>query len=223
LKTRLGKIFELIIQEGETLRFLNLRIIQSPQGIIIDQTDHIVDSVIGPYFKSRDVSKLLPITIPFPTDSFFQNALYDSPILSGSKLHSLEKQYGGSLLHWNGALLHVALTTRVDLGYAIMRLSGYFAAPNAVTFQALDHIMRYLYIYWHLPIVYPRLPLRKKALEMNWAKLSAEYLAPEYGNALVNSADANHARDIRDRRSFSSSLHLLNGTVVAWSCKKQTI
>jgi hypothetical protein len=71
--------------------------------------------------------------------------------------------------------------------------------------------------------MYPRRPLSKKALTMHWAKGSAEYLAPEYGNVLVNSANANHARDIRDRRCVSSSLHLLNGIIVAWSCKKQNI
>jgi hypothetical protein len=214
LKTRLENVFELTLQEGDTLRFLNLRIIQSPQGISIDQTDHIVDTFISPYFKSRDVSKLLPITSPFPTDSSFENALYDSPILAGSKLHSIKKR---------GAPLYVAITTQVDLGYTIMRLSGYLAAPNAVIFQALDHFMRYLYFYRHLPIMYPCRPLSKKALTMHWAKGSAEYLAPEYGNVLVNSANANHARDIRDRRCVSSSLHLLNGIIVAWSCKKQNI
>jgi hypothetical protein len=48
LKTRLESIFEMTLQEGETLHVLNLRFIQSPQGIIIDQTDHIVDMVITP-------------------------------------------------------------------------------------------------------------------------------------------------------------------------------
>jgi hypothetical protein len=82
LKTRLDTIFELTLKEGDMLRFLNLWIVQSPQGISLDQMDHILDTIIGHYFKSRDVSKLLPITSPFPTDSSFQNALRDSPILT---------------------------------------------------------------------------------------------------------------------------------------------
>jgi hypothetical protein len=64
-----------------------------------------------------------PITSPFPIDSSFENDFHDLPILTGSKLHVIERQYGGSLFHWNGAL-HVDITTRVDLGYAIMRLAG---------------------------------------------------------------------------------------------------
>jgi hypothetical protein len=83
-KTRLESIFELTLQEGETLRFLNLHIIQSPQGIIIDNTYHTVDAIITPYFHSQDTSKLLQITSHFPTDSQFERHLHDSPILTGS-------------------------------------------------------------------------------------------------------------------------------------------
>jgi hypothetical protein len=52
----------------------------------------------------------------------------------GSALHKVEQRYGGSLLCWNDSMLHVAITTRVDLGYAIMCISGYLAAPNAAIF-----------------------------------------------------------------------------------------
>jgi hypothetical protein len=90
-KTHLESISELILQEGDTLQFLNLRITRSPQGIIIDQTDHMVDTIITPSFQSRDTSKLLPITSPFPTDSQFELHLYDSPILTGSALRTIEK------------------------------------------------------------------------------------------------------------------------------------
>jgi hypothetical protein len=104
-------------------------------------------------------------------------------------LHLLKNKYGGSFFHWNGALLHTAITTRVDLGYAIMRISGYLAAPNYMTFQALDNTMQYLYFNRHLPIMYPHRPLFKKFLAMHLVKGSAEYLTPEYCNVLVNSAD----------------------------------
>jgi hypothetical protein len=203
------------------VRLFNLRVIQSPQGIIIEQTDHIVDTIIDTYFANRDVSKLIPITSPFPTDSQFERDLYDSPILTGSKLHTIEKQYGGSLFHWNGILLHVAITTRVDLGYGSMQISGYLAAPMEVIFKALDHTMWCLYFYRHMPILYLRRPLSKKALAMHWSKCSAKLLSPEYGMILINSADMDHARDIRDRRSVSSSLCLLNGVVVSSKCKEQ--
>jgi hypothetical protein len=79
------------LQEGSTVRFHNIRVIQIPQCIIIDKTDHIVDTMIGTCVVNHDVSKLVPITNPFPTDSHFKRDLYDcSPILTGSKLHVIE-------------------------------------------------------------------------------------------------------------------------------------
>jgi hypothetical protein len=81
--------------------------------------------------------------------------------------------------------------------------------------------MRYLYFYRYMSIFYLRHPLSKKALAMHLEKGSAEFLSREYGTILVNSADADHAWDICDRRSVSSRLHLLNGVIVSWKCKKQ--
>jgi hypothetical protein len=86
LKTKLEAMFEVTLQEGSNFRFLNLHIIQIPVGISIDQTNNIVETIIEPYFKTRDTSKLLAITIPFPTDSSVKQRLYESPILTGSAL-----------------------------------------------------------------------------------------------------------------------------------------
>jgi hypothetical protein len=223
LKSGLEKLFKFTLQEGSVLRFLNLRIIQSPDRISIDQTDHVVDSIIKPYFKLRDVSKLVRITSPFPTDTSFEQQLYESPIITGSALRSIKLKHDGSLYKWNGALLHVAITTRLDLGYAVMRLSGYLAGPTATIFEALDHVMRYLYFYRHLPIMYPDKPLSRKSLTTHWARGSAEYLGPEFGTCFVNTSDADHACDIRDRRSTTSTIHLINRVAVSWLCKKQSV
>jgi hypothetical protein len=223
LKSGLEKLFKLTLQEGSVLSFLNLRIIQSPDGISIDQTDHVVDSIIEPYFKLRDISKLVRITSPFPTDTSFEQQLYESPVLTGSALRAIELKHHGSLYKWNGALLHAAIATRLDLGYAVMRLSGYLAGPTAAIFEALDHVMRYLYFYRHLPIMYPAKTLNRKSLTTHWACGSEEYLGPEFGTCFVNTSDADHARDIRDRRSTMSTIHLLNGVAVSWLCKKQSV
>jgi hypothetical protein len=117
----------------------------------------------------------------------------------------------------------VAITTRLDLGYAVMRLSGYLAGPTAAIFEALDLVIRYLYFYRHLPIMYPAKPLSRKSLTRHWDRGSAEYLGPEFGTYFVNTSDAYHARDIRYRRSTTSTIHLLNGVAVSWLCKKQSL
>jgi hypothetical protein len=71
LKSKMEALFVVTLQEGANLWFLNLRIIQIPVGIIIDQTDHIVENVLDPYFQDRDTTELRSITSPFPTDSSF--------------------------------------------------------------------------------------------------------------------------------------------------------
>jgi hypothetical protein len=67
---------------------------------------------------------------------------------------------------------------RVDIKYAIMRIAGCLAAPNDVIFEGLAHTMRYLYFFRHIPIVYPRRPLKNKYLALHWGKGTAEFMPP---------------------------------------------
>jgi hypothetical protein len=69
--------------------------------------------------------------------------------------------------------------------------------------------------------MYPRHLLSKISIALHWEKGNAEYISPEFGTQLINSVDADHARDIRDRRSVSSIIHMINGVVFAYRCKKK--
>ena len=44
----------------------------------------------------------------------------------------------------------------------------------------------------------------------------------EYSNFLHTYCDADHERDISDRRSVTSSFHLFNSTIIDWCAKKQS-
>jgi hypothetical protein len=112
-----------ILQEGAILRFLNLRIIPIPAGLSINQTDHIVENVLDPYFEDRDTTELRSITSPFPTDSSFEQRLYEASVLAGSDLQAMDLKHGGSLYHWNGVLLHESIMTCIDINYAVMRIA----------------------------------------------------------------------------------------------------
>jgi hypothetical protein len=70
-------------------------IIKIPAGISIDQTDHIVEKIATPYFKNQDTSVLVSINSPFPTDSSFEQRLFEAPILVGAALKNIEDQHGG--------------------------------------------------------------------------------------------------------------------------------
>jgi hypothetical protein len=137
------------------------------------------------------------------------------PFLQGPALQYLEEKYDGSLFKWNGDLLRVTVATCVDLGYAIMRLSGYLVGPNEVIFKALDHTMRYLYFYCRTPIMYPSKTLSKNSLSNHWQRGTTEYISPEYGTQFINSSDADHACDLRNHCSVISAPLLLNGVIVA--------
>jgi hypothetical protein len=221
LKAKMEDMFEVTLQEGAILCFINLRIIQIPAGASIDQMYHIVETIVELYFKDRYSSTIMCIKSPFPTDSLFEQCLYEAPVLPGSALRDVEQKCSGSLFHWNGVLLYVALNTRIDISYDRMRITGYLVDLTTVIFEGLEHTMRYLHEYRHLSILYPRRPQNKKSLAMHWVKGITEYLSQQYGRILVHTADADHARDIGDRQSVTSSIHLLNSIVIAWKCKKQ--
>ena len=46
-------LFYYTFQEGSKLKFLNIAIIQSEHGIIIDQTDHIIKNIIQGYWGTN--------------------------------------------------------------------------------------------------------------------------------------------------------------------------
>jgi hypothetical protein len=74
--------------------------------------------------------------------------------------------------------MHIAGITRIDLIYPVMRFSGYIACPNLPIFDALHHTMCYLYHHKHVPIIYPRKPLKQggAALSTFWKNGQMEYL-----------------------------------------------
>ena len=118
--------------------------------------------------------------------------------------------------------MHIAVQTRYDLAYACMRLSGYMCAPTLPAFQVLHQAMEYLYHHPHVPIMYPRKPLcRKRQLECHFKRGTAEYKTNPYISFIDNYNDGDLARDLRDRRSVTSTVHLFNGVIVDWQSKKQ--
>jgi hypothetical protein len=58
-----------------------------------------------------------------------------------------------------------------------------------------------------------------KRIELHWSKGDAEKL--HHSDMMVNFTDSDNARDLQDRRSVSSSIHLLNGVASMWNCSKQ--
>jgi hypothetical protein len=97
------------------------------------------------------------------------------------------------------------------------------ACPNLVIFEALHLTMCYLFHHPHLPIMYSSQEMNTSgnSLQTFWNKGTAEYLTADFGDELATFTDADHARDLRTRRSVSSYFTFLNKVLVSWGCKKQ--
>ncbi len=225
LKLELEKLFDLTVCEGSVLKFLNLRIIQSPHGISFDQTQHIQNTILHDYFQDVPPTSIPRQLYPFPLEATFEKRLYEAAPLVGIDLTNATKRYRFSFGHLVGCLMHISHVSRPDLAYAVMRYSGYMACPNLPIFEALHLTLCYLYHHPHLPIMYPSRPYKtsSKTLQTHWTTGFAEYLPGDYGDGLATFADADFARCLRSRRSVSASFHLLNGVIVSWNCKKQPV
>jgi hypothetical protein len=85
-------MFDLTSKQGSVLKFLNLRIVQSPLGVSFDQTKHITTQIIEPYFGKTPSSSIPHHLYPFPIEAPFESKLYEAPPLTGLDLHILWKQ-----------------------------------------------------------------------------------------------------------------------------------
>ena len=84
------------------MQFLNFRIIQSKHGISIDQTNHILQSILNNYFdKNKNVKYE---SSPFPLDNKFEYELYTALPISEVELEKAEKKHNGKYNKWTGAL-----------------------------------------------------------------------------------------------------------------------
>ena len=74
------------VQERYVLKYLNLRVFQSPIGFSVDKTDNIIELVNEwfPTVKSRKVDT------PFSTDSTYENEIMDASLLTVNALHKAE-------------------------------------------------------------------------------------------------------------------------------------
>jgi hypothetical protein len=154
LKQELELLFDLTCSEGSIIKFLNLRIIQSPTGISFDQTAHINNIILAEYFKNIPPSSIKFQPCPFLLESSFERRLYESAPLTGLALTEADKRFCFTFGHIVGGLLHITGVSRPDLACCCMHYSGYMACPNLVIFEALHLTMCYLYHHPHLPIMY---------------------------------------------------------------------
>ena len=107
-------------------------------------------------------------------DSKFEYELYTALPMSDEELAKAEVKYKGKYNHWTGALQHISVWSREDISHSVMRLSGYNAAPSLPCWEALDHLMIYLYHKPHVGIMYPSKKIVETEITVHHAKVDAE-------------------------------------------------
>ena len=221
LLDKFGDFFSFKVKRGIELQFLNFRIIQSEHGISIDQTNHIIQSIINGSFDKDE--KVKYESSPFPLDSKFEYELYAALPKFEDELEKSKKKYNGKYNKWTDALQHIAVWSRQDISHVVMRLSGYNAAPSLPCWKVLDHIMRYLFHKPHVPITYPRKKVEENKIIAHHAKGDGEITdlknVKEH-TRLKMYANADLAKDITTRRLVTNVVHKYNGVAFAWKIIK---
>jgi hypothetical protein len=221
LQVHMKKFVPITTQEGQVMKYLNVRIVQSDMGISIDQTHHIQTTILDKWFPSHKTEQLKTADTPYRTDSEFEKQLNSQLPAKDADLQALETEFGGKYNTLIGQFLHIAQVTRFDIGFSCARFSQYNVAPNKAAFQGLKRMARYLATHLHTPIFYPRQKLTM------YQTIRFEYEPGKWDthiilNLLQEFVDSDHARDTKSRKSMSCILAAICGVAVHWHMGKQS-
>ena len=165
------------------------------------------------HFDEDEDEKVKYESSPFPLDSKFEYELYTALPMSEDELETIEKKYNGKYNKWTGVLQHIAVWSRQDISHAVMRLSGYNAAPSLPCWKALYHTMRYLYHKPHVPIMYTRKKVEENKIVVLHPKGEGEIIDLKNireHTGLKMYIDADLAKDMITRRSVTNVVHEYN-------------
>ena len=101
-----------------------------------------------------------------------------------------------------GSLMYAAVGTRPDLAYIVNQLSQFLECPSEAHWICAKRVLRYV----------------KGTLEKG-----ITYSCGEKSNQLVAYSDASWASEVESRKSVSGVCLTLNGGIIGWKSKKQTI
>jgi hypothetical protein len=187
----------LSIQKGDVLYFCSTPIIQSSEGISLDQSEFILD-MLRDHFP--DCDKVKGASTPIRHDKEFQLELFNASPLSPSQYKDCAQQYKGGYRHLIGHLIYTTMT-RFDAQYSIQRLSEYNHSPTTSSFEAVHRIYQYFANDPHRPLCFPRSKLDGKSLIT--VKLTPERTESfELDNIINTFSDATLADDISTHRSY---------------------
>ena len=208
--------FDVVVQNGQVLKFLGIRIVQSNHAISIDQGEYIFDA-LETYF-GENISSINTVSTPFNYSQDYNRELASSPPLDDIALRDYALEHNGSYRHHTG-VLNWAATTRPDIKYGTQRLSEYNHHPNSVAFAGIKRMMRYLAGDPLRPLVYPRVSLSSTStLSYSINNLEKASLSIPHWPIMFN--DAELAGCLLTRSTYYCNCIFVNGVAVSLTIKK---
>jgi hypothetical protein len=214
----LNQYFELSVQQGNVIKILSLRIIQTEHAISIDQTTYIL-SLLQHYFGD-DVDKIKTVTTPMRTDSEFEKEWHLATAISQNELSNYFKKYKGSYRFHIGKFGYCT-QTRADIQFPYQRMAEKSVEPTDIAFTQISRCYRYLAGDPHRPIVYPRRPF-SGTTTLSQFITPAQQIKLTIPNNLQVFADAELARNLSDRKSYYCIVIMINAVAIEFKMKKTT-
>ena len=94
VRDKLKTMFDITVQEGNTINFLNLRIVSSPYAISMDQTKHILNTVAHFFPRMQQWTKK---NTPIRTDKEYEKEYSECISATKAELTLLEVEFGATI------------------------------------------------------------------------------------------------------------------------------
>ena len=195
----LKQYFDITVQHGRVIKFLGIRIIQSPDCLSMDQGEYTFD-ILEHYFGTN-VDRIKTLSPPMRYDSDYEKELVDAIPLDPKQLQLACIKYKGSYRFWTGKFIHLSTQTRPDISYSTQRLSEYNNAPTELSFESVVQVLRYLAGDILHPLVYPCKPF-DGSTTVSWYTTPDTKFEVTVLNLPCIFADAELARCIATRRTY---------------------
>lgn len=182
ITSKLSKEFS-VKDLGALSFFLGIHVNRSKEGIFLSQQQYISNLL-----NDKGFGNVKPASTPMEPKVDLTQA-------SGTALNHEDTTRYRRIL---GCLQYLT-TTRMDISYAIYKLSQFFTNPNSSHWQALQHVLRYVSGLPFLGIM----------------------LRPSLSTIVEAFSNADWAGDASDQRSHGGFVVYYGGNIVSWRSKKQ--
>ena len=210
-----------------------LGLLERFNGIDIVQSRHYNKIHCGTYINKivaahgwENTALTREVHTPMRSDSAYQTSLETAVRpLTSDKAHEIASNMGFSYRQAIGELIFAAVTCRIDILYAVIKLSQYSSSPAAVHFTAVKNIFRYLRTHPDKGLHFWRTQPNYDLPNMPFPDIRPDnyVLTPNHHDAgtLYGYVDSDWAGDKSHRRSISGAGIMFAGACIAYFSKHQ--